>query len=209
MSFKIFVAGTDTGVGKTYVSAKLLTSLTQRGYSTLGIKPLATGGIYYRNQLYNEDALHLKEKSSIQLNYSEINPIIFEPPIAPHIAAQRSNTPLSVSLLTSVCEKALNVSADICLVEGVGGWFTPLNDQETMADFVKAIGCKVILVVGIRLGCLNHALLTQSALQQSGVESFGWIANCIDPNMLFLEENIKTLQQRLQIPFLGVMPFAA
>ena len=207
MSYKIFVAGTDTGVGKTYVSTIILSGLQQGGYSTLGIKPLATGGVSYQNPLYNEDAVYLQQNSSVQLNYTAMNPLIFEPPIAPHIAAQQIQVALSVELLTKACGKALNTPVDICLVEGVGGWFTPLNDRETMADFVKRIDCKVLLVVGIRLGCLNHALLTQSALQQSGIESLGWIANCIDPNMLFWEENIKTLQGYLKMPFLGFLPW--
>ncbi len=209
MSIKIFIAGTDTGIGKTFVTAALLDALTQRGLKTLGIKPLATGGFWRNDQLYNEDALNLHSKSSVKLAYPKINPVVFEPAIAPHLAARQQNQILTAASLLSACAEALNFPADVCIVEGVGGWNTPLNERETMADFVKISGCKVILVVGMRLGCLNHTLLTESAIRQKKIPALGWIANCIDPGMLYLRDNIATLQQRLNMPLLGVVPYSS
>lgn len=208
MSIKIFIAGTDTGIGKTYVTAALLGALSQRGFKTLGIKPLATGGFWRDRVLYNEDALDLQARSSVKLAYPKINPVVFEPPIAPHLAARQQNQTLTAASLLSACTDALNFPSDICIVEGVGGWYTPLNEKETMADFVQISGCKVILVVGMRLGCLNHTLLTENAIRQRQIPVLGWIANCIDPDMLYLKDNIATLQQCLSMPLLGVVPYS-
>ena len=207
MSLRIFITGTDTGIGKTYVTAALLGALSQRGLKTLGIKPLATGGFWRDHNLYNEDALDLQAKSSVKLAYPKINPVVFEPAIAPHLAARQQNQTLTAASLLSACTAALNFPTDVCIVEGVGGWNTPLNDTETMADFVQISGCKVILVVGMRLGCLNHTLLTVNAIRQMQIPALGWIANCIDPDMLYLNDNIATLQQCLTMPLLGVVPY--
>lgn len=207
MSIKLLITGTDTGVGKTYVSAALLRMLRRRGLSVIGVKPLATGGVRQNNQLYNDDALMLMASASVRLPYSQINPFIFEQPIAPHIAAQYCNQRLTAELLREKCEEAFNYPADICLIEGVGGWYTPLNEHETMADFAILCDCKIILVVGMRLGCLNHALLTQTAIERAGLSFFGWIANCLDPDMAFVNDNVATLQNRLTAPCLGVIPY--
>lgn len=204
---KLFIAGTDTNIGKTYISVGILNAFKNQKYSTLGIKPVATGCIKTHSQLQNEDALALQQSSSILLHYHQINPIAFEPPISPNIAARETNRLITVQELRQKTQYALQFSADICLVEGVGGWYVPLNHQETMADYVKAIGIKTVLVVGIRLGCLNHALLTYQAMKQDNVPIAGWIANCIDPNMLRVEENLNTLREYLPIPCLGVIGF--
>ena len=204
---KLFIAGTDTGVGKTWVTAALLQGLAQRQLNVFGIKPLATGGKPHSMQLVNGDALMLMQSASVKLEYEQVNPLIFEPAIAPHIAAQLENQPLSGADLYSRCQFALHYPADICLIEGVGGWLTPLNEHETMADFAKLTASQVILVVGMRLGCLNHALLTAAAIEQAKVPFFGWIANCIDPHMAYLEQNISTLQRRIKAPCLGVVPY--
>ena len=207
MSRKLFITGTDTGVGKSLVSAGLLRGLAQQNLAVVGMKPLATGGIKYGNQLVNTDALLLMQSASIKLKYEQINPLIFAPAIAPHIAAWQQNQSLSAADLYSRCLSTLNYPADVCLIEGVGGWLTPLNEQETMADFVKLTGSKVLLVVGMRLGCLNHALLTEAAIHQSGLSLLGWVANCVDPDMECLEHNIATLQKRMHAPCLGIVPY--
>lgn len=207
MSIKLFIAGTDTGVGKSFVAAGLLRGLAQRNFAVIGMKPLATGGISHGDQLVNTDALMLMHSASIKLRYEQINPLLFEPAIAPHIAAEQQNQLLSAADLYSRCRFALNYPADVCLIEGVGGWLTPLNEQETMADFVKLTGSQVILVVAMRLGCLNHALLTATAIQQSGLSLLGWVANCLDPYMACLEQNMVTLKKRIDAPLLGIVPY--
>ena len=176
-------------------------------YSTLGIKPIASGCIKKNGQLQSEDAWALQQNSSILLHYHQINPIAFEPPISPNIAAREANRILTVQELKQKTQYALQFSADICLVEGVGGWYVPLNHQETMADYVKATGLRALLVVGVRLGCLNHTLLTYQAILQDQVPIVGWIANCIDPHMSHVEENLNTLREFLPIPCLGVIGF--
>lgn len=201
---KLFITGTDTGVGKTHISIGLLNHFNQHGLSTLGIKPIATACTALRNA----DAFALQRVSSIKLNYQQINPIAFAPAIAPHIAAAQVNYPLSVRTLLNKCHLALTYPADVCVVEGVGGWRVPLNEYETMADFVKQSSLKVVLVVGMRLGCLNHAILTYEAMQHDQVSILGWIANCIDPHMLALNENIATLQKWFPMPCWAIINYA-
>lgn len=205
MSVKLFITGTDTDAGKTYVGVGILNAFNRAGKSTLGIKPVASGCSLIDGKLHNNDALALQAASSIKLDYDKINPFAFEPAIAPHVAARQVQRELNVNLLHQKIQYALNQPADICLIEGVGGWYTPLNDQETMADFVKINSFQTILVVGMRLGCLNHAILTMRALQQDNIHVIGWIANCIDPNMANRNESIETLRQWLGVPCLGVL----
>jgi dethiobiotin synthetase len=207
MTLKIFVTGTDTNVGKTYVSSNILTALQQRGYSTLGIKPIASGCILQDGKYINDDALLLQQASSIKLPYEQINPCAFKEPIAPHIAANLSQQQLSVETISKKISPALQHTADICLIEGAGGWHVPLNEKETYADFVIQHQFPVLLIVGLRLGCLNHAILTSQAFKQSGVNVIGWVANSIDNNMIYQEENIKMLKHWLPIPCLDVIPY--
>lgn len=204
---KLFITGTDTGVGKTYTSIQLLQAFNKQGLSTLGIKPVSSGCIKQDGHFYNEDALILQKASSIKLPYEKINPFAFEPAIAPHIAADQIGCALNVAMLKQKTQHALNYPADICLVEGVGGWSVPLNDNETMADFVVAQDLSIILVIGIRLGCLNHALLTYNAIKQSGAKIMGWIGNHIDTQMEYQNENIHTLKKWLPISCLGTTPY--
>jgi dethiobiotin synthetase len=207
MSLKIFITGTDTNIGKTYISTLLLKKFNQQGYSTLGIKPIASGCENINGKLVSADALALQQASSIKLPYELINPIALQPAIAPHIAATQQNIKLTSHLLREKCEAALNYPAQVTIIEGAGGWHTPLNDNETLADFVTLMKWNVILVVGIRLGCLNHALLTYQAMLQAKVPLLGWVANCLDPSMEAQQENIETLQRYLTIPCLNVVPF--
>lgn len=207
MRLKLFIAGTDTHIGKTYISAGLLSAFNQSGYTTLGIKPIASGCHRINNILYNDDTLTLQRNASIQLASSILTPFAFEPPIAPHIAAALSNQTLSVNLLNEKCRPALEYESDVSIIEGCGGWHVPLNQTETMADFVIFNQFKVILVAGIRLGCINHTLLTYRAMIQDGADVIGWIANCIDPDMPMKADNIASLQQRLPVPCLGMVDY--
>jgi dethiobiotin synthetase len=204
---KLFITGTDTHVGKTYVSVGLLKAFNQHGLSTLGLKPVASGCIVRNNQLYSEDALALQASSSIKLDYRQINPFAFEPPIAPHIAAKQIHHELNLQTLNHHTQSILSSPADVCLIEGVGGWYVPLNNRETMADFVFQHHLMVILVIGIRLGCINHGILTFKAIEREGAPIVGWIANCIQPEMLYCQENIVTLCDWLPIPFLGTVKY--
>ena len=184
---KFFITGTDTNIGKTYVSIQLLQEFNQQGLKTIGIKPVATDCI----NGYNADALLLQQHSSIKLDYSLINPFAFELPISPNIAA----LDLTVDKVWNSLQEALNTEADIYMIEGIGGWMTPLNHKETMADLVKKFeDIEIILVVGIRLGCLNHALLTYQAIKDANLPIAGWIANIIDPSSHAINENIATIK---------------
>jgi dethiobiotin synthetase len=189
MSLNYFITGTDTNVGKTYVSACLLNAFSQAGYSTLGIKPISSGG---------NDAEILQRASTIKLPIELINPISFDLPIAPHLAANKIGHELTVDELINKTAPALNYPADVRIIEGAGGFLVPLNNAETMADFVVRCDLPVILVVGIRLGCLNHALLTYQAIKQSSAKFVGWIANCLDGDVDETDGMIETL--RIWIP---------
>lgn len=209
MQLKLFIAGTDTDAGKTYIAAGILTAMNQLGWSTLGIKPVASGCEYKDNILQSSDTLIHQQHASIKLTHDALTPFAFSPAIAPHIAAKQSGVELSVTDINQKIQDALLCPANITVIEGCGGWHTPLNPMETMADFVIANQLKVVLVVGMRLGCINHSLLTLRAMQQEGANTIGWIANCIDPDMLNLEENIETLKEWLPIPCLGVVAHGA
>lgn len=200
---KYFITGTDTGIGKTNVTIALIDYCKSLGYTTLGIKPLASGCHQTSAGLRNDDALQLQQASSITLPYEQINPIALEPPIAPHLVAKD----LSVAKLIASCGMSMPNNADVIFIEGVGGWLVPLNKKETMADFVKTLYLPVILVVGIRLGCLSHSLLTQQAILQQQVPFYGWIANCLDPDCIEQDAIIQTLTEQLHAPLLGVVGY--
>lgn len=207
MTQGLFITGTDTGVGKTIVSSSLLELFNQQSLTTAAIKPVSTGTVLTEQGWQNEDAQILIQHCSTPLSYEEVNPIHYRPAIAPHIAAKELGESITVERLYKGCKRVLDKSADMTIVEGVGGWEVPLNNEETQADFAKRLGFPVILVVGIRLGCLNHALLTRAAIARSGVELAGWVANCIFPDMPYQDENIKTLKEKFSEPLLGVVPF--
>ena len=203
---RFFIAGTDTNVGKTYVACNLLRQLKTKGFSTVACKPLASGCEYAGRELQNDDALKLQQAATIKIPYHAVNPIAYQLPIAPHIAAAQLNQTLSVKQLISSCNSILQCKTDYLIMEGVGGWLMPLNSQETMADFVIALDLSVILVVAMRLGCLNHSLLTVHNMVNRRARICGWIANCIDPQMGYLQENIQTLVELLPMPLLGIVP---
>lgn len=203
-----FIAGTDTGVGKTRVAVGLLWAARERGLTTAALKPVAAGCEETPEGLRNDDALLLQAVITQPLTYEQINPVALAPAIAPHIAAQEARRSLSVDRLGGFCRGVLG-SADLTLVEGAGGWRVPLNPVETLADLPRLLKLPVILVVGMRLGCLNHALLTAEAIARDGLPLAGWVANVVDADMPRLEANIDTLAQRLPAPLLGVVPHLA
>lgn len=208
MKLRYFIAGTDTDAGKTKVSESLLLTAQRMGLSSLGLKPLAAGADEFPEGLQNEDARILMQASTEKLPYQSVNPVLLNEPMAPHIAAERERKRLSVQSLAGFCRGTLMTSkAEFTLVEGAGGWRVPLNPHETLADLTKALNLEVILVVGMKLGCLNHALLTAEAIEKDGVKIRGWIANTLEPDMNGLQENIQTLQRMIRAPLVGVLPY--
>ncbi|GLR72142.1 dethiobiotin synthase [Agaribacter marinus] len=211
----IFITGTDTDVGKTFVSKLMLDALKKDYPRTLGFKPIAAGCEHSTNGLRNEDALTLQAASTIDTDYNVINPIAFEPPIAPHIAAATQQVDLSVSVLSRHYKNACSLAPDILLTEGAGGWRLPLSankhaeKREFLSDFVAHHKMQVVLVVGMRLGCLNHAVLTYEAIKKDGLTCVGWIANRCVASMLNYEDNKQTLTKLLDAPLLAEVPYAS
>ena len=197
-----FVTGTDTGAGKTTISCALLRAFAAQGKKVVGMKPVVAGS---ENGRWH-DVEQLIAASNINAAREHINPYAFDPPVSPHIAAQQAGIGIDLSVIQRAYQ-ALSNQADVVIVEGAGGFLVPLNAQQTGADLARALNLPVILVVGMRLGCLNHALLTAQAILAAGLPLAGWVANGIDPQMMALEENIATLERRLDGPLLGVMPF--
>ncbi len=200
-----FITGTDTGIGKTWITAGLLRAGAQRGWRTVGLKPVASGCARVEGQLRNEDALLLMEHASEPLAYEQVNPCALELPVSPHLAAEAQGRAIDIGRLAAHCH-AVGARADVCLVEGVGGWLAPLGPDHTVADLALALDLPVILVVGIRLGCLNHALLSQRAIRESGAAMAGWVANVVDAENLLTDGVIATLAERLDAPCLGTVP---
>jgi dethiobiotin synthetase len=205
MSRGYFVAGTDTGVGKTQVAAALISLLGQRHKRVVGMKPVASGCIDTGDGLRNDDAQRLIEASSIDVDYEDVNPYAFAPAIAPHLAAEDVGIKIELQSVLDHFE-CLQQQADCVVVEGVGGWMVPLGHIITTEHMAKALGLPVVLVVGMRLGCLNHALLSARAIEASGLRLAGWVANTIDPEMERVNDNLHTLKKRLNVPFLGLIP---
>lgn len=200
-----FITGTDTGVGKTLVSCALLHAFAAQGKRVVGFKPIAAG---CDERDHNEDAVKLREASNVRAGYGQINPYCFVHPVAPHIAARNSGVRIELSrILTSYHELASQ--ADEVIVEGVGGFLVPINEKQDSIDLARELGLPVILVVGMRLGCLNHALLTQRVLQDSGLECAAWVANVMEGEMSALQQNIDALSERIAAPRLGVIPHQA
>ena len=203
---RFFVTGTDTGVGKTLITSALLLNARAFGLSAVGLKPVSAGCTLVNGQFVNDDALLLQRHASVLLDYAEVNAVALEPAIAPHIAAGRVGTGLSAAGLAAAVTRVADKDHDVLLVEGAGGWLTPLNDSETMADVAGRLGYPVILVVNMRLGCLNHALLTVQAIQSAGLSLAGWVANSSGPAMEAFDENLQTLERRLNGLRLGTVP---
>lgn len=206
MSAAFFVTGTDTDVGKTTIAAGLLRAARLAGLSTAAVKPVASGCEAGADGLRNSDALALLAECSLPLSYAAVNPFAFAPAIAPHLAAREAGVELRVEALAVAVQAVLSQQADFTLVEGAGGWRVPLGEQATLADLPVALDLPVILVVGVRLGCINHALLTAEAIARDGLRLVGWVANVLDPQTSRLDDNLRTLSQRLAAPCLGRVP---
>ncbi|HEB92045.1 MAG TPA: dethiobiotin synthase [Gammaproteobacteria bacterium] len=206
----IFVTGTDTDVGKTHIALGLMAALQQRGLCVAAMKPVSAGcepgGGEGERGLRNDDALQLSVQSSVSIPYQTLNPYAFEPAIAPHIAAQAMGVTMQLDVLRHACTE-IESQADVVVVEGAGGWLVPVNARETLADLAVALGFPVVLVVGVRLGCLNHALLSAECIRARGLVLAGWVANEISTQALCVDENITALSQRLPVPLLGRVPF--
>lgn len=200
-----FVTGTDTGVGKTLVSAALLHALARRHERVVGMKPVAAGVIAHGDGWASEDALVLRAASTIAVPSEWDNPVLLPDPLSPHIAAERAGVRVDITELVRRY-RLLAQRADAVVVEGAGGFHVPLSDTETGADLAQALALPVVLVVGLRLGCLSHAALTAEAIRARGLTLAGWVANRIDPAMQAPEENIAWLQRRLAAPLLADIP---
>jgi dethiobiotin synthetase len=202
-----FVTGTDTGVGKTLVSCALLHAFARTGARVVGMKPVAAGAALTAEGLVNDDVAQLRAASTVNAALALVNPYCFEPAIAPHIAAARCGVTIDLEKIVAAYAQ-LAKTADQVIVEGAGGFCVPLNAHENSSDLARRLGLPVIVVVGVRLGCMNHAMLTAQAIRACGLNLAGWIANRIDPAMPVATENVTALAQRLESPLLGVIDFA-
>lgn len=201
-----FVTGTDTDAGKTFVCQVMLMAAQQKGLKTLAYKPVSAGCEETQAGLRNQDALLLQAAASEALSYDEVNPIAFKDPVAPHLAAANSATEISLDTLGTGLRHLQQKEADLLLVEGAGGWRLPLGNERFLSDLAIQHQLNVILVVGLKLGCINHALLTAEAIANDGLVLSGWVANQIDPKMDYLAQNIDSLKSLLPAPLLGVIP---
>jgi len=205
MTQSYFVIGTDTNVGKTYVASAFVKHFTAQGLKTVGMKPVASGcELNVKNELINEDVTALISASNITADLDLINPYHFAPAIAPHIAAEQAGVHIDLEVIQQAYTQLVCL-ADMLIVEGAGGFCVPLNKTQTLADLAVLLNIPMILVVGMRLGCINHALLTVEAIQARGLKLAGWIANEIEPNFAMFDENLSSLQQRIDAPCLSVV----
>ena len=204
----VFVTGTDTGVGKTHASSVLLRAMARHHARVVGMKPIASGLILQDGHWVSEDVLALRAASTLAVPPELDNPVALPEPLSPHLAAQRDGREVRVAPLCAALAQ-LQAQADAVLVEGAGGWLVPLNERETMADLAVAMGLPVVLVVGLRLGCLNHAMLSAQAIRASGAHLAGWVANRIDPTMACAAENLAYLREHLGAPLLADLPWQA
>ncbi len=206
MTRGFFITGTDTGVGKTAVSLGLMRALQAQGHAVVGMKPVASGCHVTANGMENDDALRLQSRSSFDVKYGQVNPYAFESAIAPHLAARINGASIQISVIRKrFCE--LSEGIDFVVVEGVGGWLVPIDAEQTMQDVAIDLGLPVVLVVAIRLGCLNHALLTAAAIRKSGLRLAGWVANRVDPQCVHPDKLVTALNERLPATLLADIGF--
>jgi dethiobiotin synthetase len=204
---RLFVTGTDTGVGKTRIAAALCRKFAAAGRRVGAMKPVASGCVPTPQGLRSDDAVALLGAMNVRAAYAEVNPYAFEPAIAPHIAAMEAGRSIDFSVLDRSFER-LALQSDVMVVEGAGGWLAPLDSQRTFADLAVHWQLDVILVVGLRLGCLNHALLTMESIQRRGVRLLGWIGNSVEPEFPRRDKNLTALHSRIAAPCLGTFPYA-
>jgi dethiobiotin synthetase len=204
---RLFITGTDTGVGKTRVATALCRAFARRQLRVAAMKPIASGSHPTAAGLRNEDALALHAAMNVRAAYDEVNPYAFRAPIAPHIAARDAHTAIDLAVLDHAYER-LCLQSDVLIVEGAGGWLVPIDAGYSFADLAQRWQLGVVLVVGMRLGCLNHALLTAQAIQHRGLRFRGWVANRVDASFPRCEENVEFLHTALPSPCLGSLPHA-
>jgi dethiobiotin synthetase len=204
-----FVTGTDTEVGKTLVSSALMVAANRLGKTTVGMKPVAAGCESVDGQWQNEDALALMAAASLKLPYDQVNPVALPAAIAPHLAAVQAGRRLSLDRLSGFCQAIMMQRADLTVIEGAGGWRVPLNDREMLSGLALKLQLPVILVVGVRLGCINHALLTAEAIRRDGLPMAGWVANYLSEPDEVARQNVQTLSAMMPGPLLGEIPWMA
>ena len=201
-----FITGTDTEIGKTHITLALMEALKQQGNKVVGMKPVASGCDETDAGLRNSDALAIQAACSSHKAYELVNPYSFKPPIAPHLAAHNNGILIDIEKIASIAYELAH-DEDVILIEGVGGWKVPLSGGQMLADLATALDLPVILVVGMRLGCINHALLSAEAIGASGLQLAGWIANSVDPDMDERDAVHESLQQLMDAPLLGQMSY--
>ena len=206
MANALFITGTDTEIGKTVVSVLILKALARRGFKAIGMKPVASGSKPTAKGLRNDDAEQLINASNVIASYEDVNPYAFEPAIAPHIAAREAGIDIRLEEIIR-CYNTLSKRAQWVVVEGVGGWKVPLGKDFCVADLPTALSIPIVLVVGIRLGCINHALLSVESIQKKGGHLQAWVANICDDRGERVQENIATLEALIKQPCLGTIPF--
>lgn len=199
-----FITGTNTDCGKTYAACQLLDFYRRQGQRVVALKPVATGCHQEEGRLYSEDARLLQQHAGMD---RENSLWCFEPPVSPHIAAAKAGVRIEAQSLVHYCQRESSDRPDVLLVEGAGGLMVPLNPEQTWIDFLQLSDISVIVVVGVRLGCINHALLTASVLTAHGISCAGWIANCLDPNLLYPDDTLQTLHDNMPMPYWGIIPF--
>ena len=212
MRHQLFVTGTDTDVGKTEIASAILHLARQKGLSTAALKPIAAGCEFMtdeqgNSEWKNADAIRLQQLCTIPLSYREVNPIALQQTMAPHLAAYAENKLITVDRLAGLTQNILQKKACLTVIEGAGGWRVPISHREMMSQYVQEMKFPVLLVAGIRLGCINHTLLTMEAIARDKLTCIGWIANCIDQDMHAVIENIQTLEHFLPVPCFGIIPF--
>lgn len=202
----VFITGTDTGVGKTRFTLSLMAELKRQGRQVSGMKPIASGAALNNGKLMNEDARLIMQHCSKPTAYELVNPVVFELPVAPHIAADKKKQIIDLDQVLD-CYMKLRLNCENIVVEGAGGWRAPLSAETSMGDLVRILDLPVILVVGFRLGCINHALLTAEAIRADGLCLKGWVSNQLQKDYLFAEETIDTLKESLDGPHLANLPY--
>lgn len=202
----IFVTGTDTGVGKTGFSLALMVALKDQGHQVVGMKPIASGADLIGGALINDDAKQIREQSSLPVSYELINPFVFKAPIAPHIAAKRQNEEICLNKIVFNFNQLASTN-DITIVEGVGGWRVPFAEDFSAVDIVCALKLPVVLVVGLRLGCISHAILTSEAIRADGVNLIAWASSQLEKDYLHKTETIQTLNKYLDCPHIADFPY--
>ena len=205
MNNTYFITGTDTGIGKTFITCGLLSFLKLKNLKVVGLKPISAGVQIFDKQKLNEDVFLLKKYSNIELDYRDINYYSFDKAVSPHIVTAQEDCPIDFDLIKKNINK-IKTKADIVLIEGAGGYEVPIDVGRRMSDLITYIDVPVILVVGVRLGCLNHTLLTYEAIKAKHNRIFGWIANIVEEDMLCVDENINYLKESISEPCLGVVP---